>query len=395
MQRILPLLMGTTTRDADTRRAVGTFFFLQGFIFATWGTRIPHVQQALGLGEAALGAVLAALPAGMLLSLPVAGWAVGRFGSRTVAAWASPAYAAILVVIGTARAPWQLAAVLFCFGVAGNFHTIAINTQAVGVEARYRRSIMAAFHGLWSLAGFLAASLGTYFIALRMSTLAHLAVGAAVAVALYSVAHRYLLAQDVGQDTQRPPFVWPDAPLRWLSAVAFCGMVCEGAMFDWSGVYFQTVVRPDARLVTLGYVAYMATASGGRFVGDWLANRLGVRLLLRINGILIACGLLLSVSFPHVVTATIGFLIVGAGTSTVVPMLYSLAGRSDTLAPGMAIAAVSSVGFLGFLLGPPLIGFLAEGIGLRWAFAGIAVLGSGIALLIERVPGRGLAFAGE
>jgi MFS family permease len=152
-------------------------------------------------------------------------------------------------------------------------------------------------------------------------------------------------------------------------------MVCEGAMFDWSGVYFQKVVQAPKGLIPLGYTAFMSTMAGGRFLGDKLVTRLGTLRMLQISGLIIASGLAIAIAFPAIVTATLGFMLVGIGVSSVVPLVYSAAGKSTVFSPGVALAAVSTIGYLGFLAGPPMIGFIAEAASLRWSLALIAVLG--------------------
>ena len=152
-------------------------------------------------------------------------------------------------------------------------------------------------------------------------------------------------------------------------------MISEGTMTDWSGVYFAKQVHAPRELTTLGFVAYMSTMAGGRFMGDWLVSKLGKKRMIELSGLMIAGGLLFAVIFPYLVSATIGFLLVGFGVSSVVPLVYGTAGKSKRMSPGMALAAVSTIGYFGFLFGPPMIGFIAQASSLRWAFSVIAVLG--------------------
>ena len=146
-------------------------------------------------------------------------------------------------------------------------------------------------------------------------------------------------------------------------------------MFDWSGVYFQKVVEAPKGLIPLGYTAFMSTMAGGRFAGDKLVARVGTLRVLQLSGLVIATGLIVAIAFPSIVTATIGFMLVGIGVSSVVPLVYGVAGKSTVFSPGVALAAVSTIGYLGFLAGPPMIGFIAEGVSLRVSFAVIALLG--------------------
>lgn len=362
------------------RIAVGTLFFLQGICFASWASRIPSIQEKLGISESLLGVVLFALPVGSMISLLFSGRLIARFGSKKVAANALLLYAIILPVVGLSSNVWLLIGALVAFGIAGNMGNIAINTQAVYVEARYGRSIMASFHGLWSLAGFSAAGIGTYMIAQRIVPAVHFVIIASFIAAGVFACLQYLVDEERSAPVNTKLFVKPDRSLIRLGVLAFCCMVCEGAMFDWSGIYFQKVVQADQDWIGAGYTAFMCTMAAGRFVADWVANRWNFWSTLTVSGVLIALGLTIAVLFPYVLSAALGFLIVGLGVSSVIPLVYSEAGRSSTTSPGMALTAVSSIGFLGFLAGPPLIGVIAGFSSLRISFVVVACIGLFIAL---------------
>jgi hypothetical protein len=261
------------------------------------------------------------------------------------------------------------------FGLAGNLMNISINTQAVSLEAIYGRSIMASFHGVWSLAGFSGGTIGTALIGFHLSPFRHFIIISVAVLIAIGIMNRYLLQQDVNAGTKNPLFAKPDSTLLKLGIIALCCMICEGTIIDWSGVYFQKVVQPRKELITVGFDAFMFAMAGGRFIGDWLASKMGSRRILQASGLVIASGLVLAITFPYFVTATIGFLLVGFGVSSVVPLVYGAAGRSTKFSPGVALAAVSTIGYIGFLAGPPLIGFIAQAASLRWSLALIAVLG--------------------
>ncbi len=366
------------------RMAVSAFFFVAGISFASWASRIPDIKASLHLSDAALGGVLFALPVGSMASLPLSGWLVAKFGSRKIVTIAACCYPLMLTLIGLSSEVWQLVGVLFCFGLLGNMCNISINTQAVGVEALYSRSIMATFHGIWSMAGFTGAALGTFLVSKNLSPFIHFGFICAGCLVLVWIMQRYALPKDANHPNQ-PIFVKPDASLMKLGFIAFSCMVCEGTMFDWSGVYFQKVVEVPKELTTLGYTAFMATMAGGRFLGDRIVTKFGKQQVLQASGVIITSGLLVAVIFPTIVTATIGFLLVGLGVSSVIPLVYSTAGKSKTMSPGVALAAVSSIGFLGFLMGPPLIGFIAQASSLRWSFTLIALLGFGTTVLATKI----------
>jgi MFS family permease len=357
------------------RMAVAAFFFVQGLSFAAWASRIPDIKNMLHLTEGGLGTVLLALPLGLMASLPISGWMVTKYGSKKMVLIGAIFYAITLTFIGFATRTEQLVIVLFAFGLWGNLCNIAVNTQAVAVEQVYGKSIMASFHGLWSMAGFLSAMIGTFFISVNIPPQIHFMAIAAVAFAIIFTAYKHTMPDgEKNNGESQPMFVKPDRDLLMLGLIGFCAMVCEGAMFDWSGVYFMEVVKVPASMKTMGYVAFMGTMTGGRFAGDWLANKIGRKKMLQISGLLMAGGLGIAVLLPYMATATFGLLLVGFGVSSVVPLVYSAAGRSTTMSAGMALAAVSSISFIGFLIGPPLIGIVAQMADLRFSFAVVALL---------------------
>jgi MFS family permease len=369
------------------RMAVGAFFFVQGLCFATWACRIPDIKNMLHLSEGGLGSILLALPIGLMASLPISGWMVSKFGSKKMVLIGASLYALTLSAIGFVTKTEQLVMVLFVFGLWGNLCNIAINTQAVQVETMYGKSIMASFHGLWSLAGFIGAMIGSLFITINIPPFVHFALIALTAFAVIVIANKHTVDDQYNSSSDgetQPMFVKPDRDLLMLGLIGFCCMVCEGAMFDWSGVYFQKAVKVSESLTTLGYVAFMSTMASGRFTGDWLVNKIGRRKMLQISGALIAIGLGIAVIFPSLVPATLGFLLVGFGVSSVVPLVYSAAGKSTSMGAGMALAAVSSISFLGFLIGPPLIGFIAQASDIRLSFAIVGVLGFCTTLLSSK-----------
>lgn len=369
------------------RLGVSVFFFIQGLVFATWASRIPDIKNTLNLSDAGLGGVLFALPLGQLTAMTLSGYLVSKFGSKKTLPIAAMLYPAALVLLGAVTQVWQLMAGLFIFGVFGNLCNISVNTQGVGVERIYRRSIMASFHGLWSLAGFTGGVISSFMVAGNISPLQHFFIVYLVAMILLAMAHKYILPRDAshGDQTKKKIFVKPDKAIVVLGMIAFASMICEGTMFDWSGIYFEKVVEAPKELTRLGYIAFMTTMFSGRFAADFLVTRFGIKRILQMSGIVIVSGMTLAVIAPSILMATCGFLLVGLGVSSVVPLAYSLAGKSKTMLPGVALASVSSIGFLGFLIGPPIIGFIAELSGLRLSFIVVALLGLGTTLLAGKI----------
>jgi len=184
-----------------------------------------------------------------------------------------------------------------------------------------------------------------------------------------------MLITDVGRTTGGLKFVMPDKPLLKLGVIAFCSLICEGTMFDWSGVYFLKVVKAEPSWVGAGYTAYMVAMAGGRFLADWLSHQIGVQRMLKMSGALTVSGLLIAVVFPQQIPAIIGFLIVGLGVSSVVPLAYSAASKSETMSPSLALSAVTTIGFFGLLVGPPIVGLIAGESNLKTAFTFLIFMG--------------------
>jgi MFS family permease len=355
------------------RIAVGAMFFMTGLCFASWASRIATIQQNLNLSDAALGGVLFAMPVGLMCSLPFSGWVITKIGSRKLLIGALTVYSGCLVTLGLAQNTFQLIICLLLFGFASNAVNISVNTQAVAAEKLYQKPILASFHGIWSLAGFTGAGIGTFMIGKSIIPFYHFGVVFIVIIITIALVSGYLKNDKV--TSSGPVFVMPDSSLIKLGVIAFCSLICEGAMFDWSVIYFKKVVLAHGAWMGAGYTAFMLTMASGRFVADWFAHRFGLKRTLQISGLLTATGLLIAVIFPYLFTALAGFLLVGFGVSSVVPLVYSAAGRSKTMSPGVALAAVSTIGFMGFLIGPPVIGFIAGLASLRASFTLIAAMG--------------------
>lgn len=366
------------------RIAVGSLFFFYGLCFASWASRIPSIQQQLKLSEAALGGVLFALPIGLFISLPISGWLIAKIGSRRVILLSGIMYSCLLLGIGFSATVLHLVISLFLFGFSGNMLNVSANTQAVTLEDRYKRPILAKFHGMWSLAGFAGAAIGTFMIAIGIIPGYHYLYISGFSLIIAILSFRFLMHKDLQTEENTPIFSMPDKALFSLGAIAFCSMLCEGAMFDWSGVYFKKAVHVEPEWVGAGYTAFMITMAGTRFLADGFTARFGLKRVLQVSGIFTALGLAISVIFPTLVMAIVGFLLVGIGVSSVVPLVYSAVGKSKTLSPGVAIAAVSTVGFLGLLLGPPIIGLIAGVTSLRVSFAILAFMGLCVTFLATK-----------
>lgn len=368
------------------RWAVSVFYFGMGLCFATWASRIPDIKTSLHLSEGALGTILFALPLGQLIVMPFSGKLVTCFGSHKVLIVALSMYVVSMTNLGLATAAWQLSLGLFVFGIFGNLSNIAVNTQGVYTEELFKRTIMASFHGMWSFAGFTGALVGLAMLSLQLTPYIHFIIVAALVLLMMLFNFKYLIkAKEKIQTEQKKLFSKPDSSLLWLGVIGFCCMASEGVMFDWSGVYFKDVIKAPGPLVILGYTSFMIMMASGRFIGDAIILKFGRKVVLQVSGILISSGLFTAVFFPYVIPATIAFMFVGLGVSTIIPTVYSVAGKTPNVAPSVALTTVSSVSFLGFLMGPPIIGYIAELSSLRFSFAFIGVFGLLIAVMVSRI----------
>ena len=210
---------------------------------------------------------------------------------------------------------------------------------------------MASFHGLWSLAGFCGAGIGALMLTLNLDTRLHFTIIAGLILILLLLSFRHLNPSSEAAAGRKVVFKRPDRHLSILGIVAFCGLLCEGCMFDWSGVYFKQVVKAEEGMVASGYMAFMGMMAFGRLISDTFSNRFGSRLIIQISGGLIFVGLLTAVLFPSLPTAILGFLLVGAGTASTMPLTYNEVGKNKHFSPGIALAMVTTIGYFGFLLG--------------------------------------------
>jgi MFS family permease len=379
---------GTEPDKKRIRVAVALFYFSMGLIFASWASRIPDIKTTLHLNDAHFGTILFAMPVAQFLMMTFSGKLVTHWGSRKVLLFALPLYSICLTNIGLVREGWQLAIALFLFGLTGNLCNISINTQGVSTEKIYQRPIMSSFHGGWSLAGFTGALIGLTMNNLKIAPYFHFITVVLIVWTIIWFNHNYLVKGKPAVDPDIPKrkfFNKPDVTLVHLGIIGFCSMASEGAMFDWSGIYFKDVVKAPSSLVILGYTSFMIMMASGRLMADFVTSKIGRKRLLQICGIMISTGLYIAVLFPYLITSTIAFMLVGLGVSSIVPSVYSAAGRNTRVPPGIALATVASVSFLGFLMGPPLIGYISQAAGLRYSFAVIGIFGIGVTLMVSRI----------
>jgi MFS family permease len=372
-------IMGSAARKFY-RFSISVLFLVLGLNFASWSGRIPEVQKALGLNDAQLGLVLLASPLGNIAGAFLAGLLVGFLGSRKVLAFIVPFCSLALLGLGCASTPVILACGLFCFGLSTNLFDNALNTQAVDVERIYRRSIMLAFHGMWSVGGVIGSILCGFFSSMHIGPTTHFRIILCVSVGVFLFLYRYTVPRPLSRlnlvtNSRAINATRGGWTLALLGVIAFCSMATEGAMYNWSSVYFQSVLQTPLPLVRLGYVVCMTAMVLGRFNSDRFIIRWGEIRVLRGSGALIVAGFLFIFLSHGIPLTTSGFALIGFGMATGVPTCFSLAGRLPNISPSVAIASVTAISLWGFLLTPPLIGFLSHFFNLRVALASMGCMG--------------------
>jgi MFS family permease len=352
---------------------LSAFFFLSGFSFSSWASRIPTIKAALDLNEAELGTILLTMPVSSLIGLPLSGWLVSRFDSRIPMTVAFIVNAIGLLCIGLANSTFTLIMALFIFSFSMRIFNIAINTQAINLQKQYDRKINGSFHGLWSTGGIVGVGYTTLLVALDISMVPHLLSVAVASILITLYSYRFLLRNDRAASGNKLAFGKPDPYILNLGLLVFFAAVCEGGMFDWSGIYFQQVVKVD--IFTSGYLIFMAFMAFSRFVSDRIIERIGMAKTYILSALFVVSGISLAIIFPSFWPAMIGFSLVGFGTASVIPMTYSLAGASKKYSPGMAVSLIATFGIVGMLTGPPMIGYLAHAFNLKVSFISFAVAG--------------------
>ncbi|MDI3383023.1 MFS transporter [Xenophilus aerolatus] len=385
-------------RSAPTRWATRTQFFCSGFIFATWGVHIPTVKAHYGVDEAELGLALLAAGFGALFGISRAGSWIGRHGAARIALLTGTVYALLVALLIHMPSYAFLLVLLAAFGLVTSVFDVAINTEASQLELHGGRPLMSGMHGMFSLGGMAGAVSGSAALATGLAPGWHLVLVAGVMAVAVAGATRWMLPRRfTASTTTESGFRLPRGSLVVLGILAALGLVAEGAMYDWSVLYLQQELGSPQQQAALAYASFSAAMAAARFGGDALRARFASATLLRASATLAAlsmAGVLLTDS-PWLALA--GFAGVGIGFANVVPILFAAAARVPGVDAARGIAAVSAAAYLGFMAGPPMIGFLARVSSLTAALSVVVVFAVALAVAAPRAaasagaptPGRG------
>jgi MFS family permease len=375
----------TSPVPVAARRAVTLIFFVNGAVFANWVPRIPEVKQELGLGESTLGLALLGVALGAVLALPAGGYLAARFGSRPTVQLSLGIFGGALILVGLAFNLPSLAAALFLLGAANSVLDVAMNAQGVAVDRRYPRPVFTSFHAAFSFGFVGGAATGSLAAASGLDPFLHFAAAGTTFAAAGLTASAWLLPAHADAVREQPVVVRPSRGLAGLGLVAICAALAEGAAADWSTLYLRESLGVGAALGGTAFAAFSLMMGVGRLLGDRLNVAWGPVSLARRGAGLAAASLAAALIASHPWVAVLGFAGLGAGVSIVFPLALSAAGRAPGMATASAIAAVSTAGYLGFVAGPPLIGFVAEAVALPAALWIVVAACVGIALLSRAV----------
>ena len=365
---------------------MATVFFVNGLVIASWVPHIPAIKGRHALGDGELGLVLLAMAAGSVLSLPAAGWLVGRLGSRAMTTTAGVALCLALPLPVLSGSVAMLSLSLALLGASNGVLDVSMNAHALSVERLYRHAIMSSFHAFFSLGGAVGAALAGVAMWLGIGGTVHVWGAAGVSFVAVITARRWLLSAGAEADRSTAVFGWPTRAVLFLGLLAFAGLLSEGAMADWSAVYLHDSLAASPAVAATGFAAFSLAMTVGRLTGDRIVGRLGAGTALRASSAVAGAGLGAALLIDAPPAAIVGFALVGLGISNIIPVLFSSAGRVGEVAAGAALAAVATPGYLGFLSGSPLIGLAAEHVSLRVALGIVCTACALVAVGARRIP---------
>ena len=365
------------SRLGAARCATAWIFFANGAALGSWIPHIPDAKHALALGDGMLGLALLGMAAGSLIGLPLSGFLTARFGSgrTTTAAIFALLLATPLPILAPSMPVFALALALL--GTANGAVDVAMNAQAIAIEERYGRAIMSSFHALFSAGGLAGAAAAALAMEIGLDPTAHL-LGAIAALSIVTLAAVSFVLSTRPSAMRTPLLRLPRGVLLVLGILTLCSLMAEGAIGDWAAVYLKDNLATGSGFAALGFAAFSFAMTAGRFLGDQVVRRYGGSTVLGTGtgaaAILLAAGLLAGTP----AWALVSFAAVGLGLANAVPVLFSAAGKIPGTPPELAIAAVSTAGYCGFLLGPPAIGLIADHFSLP---AGLGVIALSLAIV--------------
>lgn len=386
------------------RFAVFTFFIAQGLCFASWASRLPDIKANFGISDFShFGYLLTLIPIGKFVAIPLVGFLLPRFKSKITAQISLIGFIITLFLVGftaevTNGGLFLLGILLFLFGMFWNMTDISLNTQAIEVERMYGKPIIAMFHASWSIAACVGALVGFVMINLNIEPFYHFTIMTAITLIFIVSNRKYLQEPDdiekkqdniIHPEIKSKRFKLPELILIQLGIIWLLALIVENTMFEWSDIYFQSVIKAPKAL-QIGFLVFMIMMSVGRMLTNaayriWSKSR-----VLEIAGTLIFIGFFTSALLINyvdgltakVIVNSIGFMLIGLGISCIVPTLYSIVGEKATIPVGTALTIMSSISFVGPLIAPSLVGFVSKYWSMEYAYMLIGLFGAFIVLIV-------------
>lgn len=353
---------------------VRSFFFIGGFGAASWAPLVPFLKQRLAIGEDILGMLLLCIGAGSLVTMPFCGELVRRFGCKRTLVGFGLVYALLLSLLAILDTFWLCAAALFLFGAVMGVIDVVNNIAAVNLEKSAGEQLMAGLHGMWSVGGFVGAGIFGLWLKLGWTPLmaAGLASALMIVLALCFVRTPFREVKNTGEPSGM--FAVPRGIVTVIGVITLIAFLVEGAIMDWSGVFLTSVRSFDMAYAGVGFSIYSGAMLLMRLSGDAIIRRFGGFKVVMIGGVISLTGFLLMLRSASSLWIFSGFFLIGIGIANIVPIFYSLTGRQKIMPLNMAVAAISTLGYLGILAGPALVGFVAHQTSLVLSFYVLAFL---------------------
>ncbi|MBR0799495.1 MFS transporter [Bradyrhizobium jicamae] len=343
-----------------------TTFFAHGFGVGMWSIAIANVKAGLKISDSEIGLALLAMSIGAILAMPIAAVAVSRYGGGRVSALCGLAYGFLLMALALAANTGSLALILFCLGLAHGSLEIVMNAQASAVEIQWRSAIMSSFHAAWSMGGLLGAAAGGLIGAYHLPPEYGLCIPALVVIALMGATLGPAFNTRVDKTEAHFELVLPSQKTLGLALISFLALVTEGSVANWTSIYLRDSIGPAADTFAAGYGSFAISMAIFRLAGGGLVRRFGPSTIMSCGAVVAAGGFAVVLAWPSLIAAYLGYALLGAGIANVVPLAFSIAGQrfSD---PARSILMVATAGYAGYVIGPPLIGTVADHLSLRYA----------------------------
>ena len=349
------------------RSAVSILFFINGFIYANWASRLPEIQSLLAINNTQLGSLLFTMAIGALFTMPFTGWLAQRFGSAAVTKLTGMLLCVMVATLVLSQNLIIEGVIFFILGISNGAMDVAMNEQAVLVERQFKKPIMSSFHAFWSIGMALGAGSGAIYSKLNIALMPHFFSIGIIGLGVVLWITRTLISTPKNRGAgHRSGFVLPTKAIVPLGAIAFCGMLGEGTIIDWSAIYMNKVIGESEAMGAIAFGSFGISMMIGRITGDYLTQKLGKKRLLIIDALMAIFGLGIVILFVSLWSTLLGFFLAGLGLSTVVPIIYTTAGNTPGVSPSVGIAMATTIGYSGFFVGPPTIGYLADTYGLRF-----------------------------